>query len=101
MVLVGFDDIEPVALASVPMTSVKQTVESLLKRIRGQSAEPYITLQPELVTRASSLKPDAGECVTQTAAQPRSSSHLPYSPTPLGNGSLKARLNVAKRCSPH
>ena len=31
--LVGFDDSERAALASVPMTSVKQTVASLLRRI--------------------------------------------------------------------
>ncbi len=73
--LVGFDDIERVALAPVPMTSVKQTtdeisrlaVESLLKRIRGQSVEPYITLQPELVVRASSLKPGAGDVLDRPA----------------------------------
>lgn len=66
--LVGFDDIERTALAPVPMTSVKQptdeisrlAVESLLKRVRRQPVEPYITLQPELVVRASSLKSGAG-----------------------------------------
>ena len=75
MALVGFDDIERVALAPVPMTSVKQTtdeisrlaVESLLKRIRGQSVEPYITLQPELVVRASSLKRGAGDVLDRPA----------------------------------
>ncbi len=64
--LVGYDDIEFAAAATVPLTSVRQPAArigalaaELLLEETGQGGEPHahrgIVLQPELVVRASSL----------------------------------------------
>ena len=100
VVLVGFDDIERTALASVPITSVKQTVESLLKRIRGQSVEPYITLQPELVVRATSLKPGAGDVRHQNSLSAPILKPSPLLPHSHSQWQLESKTKRCKRCSP-